>query len=85
MNVHARRRQVAHAIADIQEVVADILDESAQAGEEGLTAAEVRTRSGVPPTDFHYNVIRAVLHLMEEDKTAVDMQPGLGHAAWRLG
>ncbi len=85
MNIHARRRQVTHALADLSEVVADVLDEAVQAGESGLTAAQVKGRSGMPSeSEATYNILRHVLHLMAEGKVAVNNQPGQGHGSWRL-
>ena len=84
MNIHARRKQVTHAVADLSEVVADILDEAIQTGEPGLTAAQVRVRSGMPASQPSYDIVLAVLHLLSESEIAVDTQPGPGHGAWRL-
>ncbi len=85
MDTDARRKQVTHALAELSEVVADILAEASQEGEAGLTAKEIRLRSGMSVDDEPvYNILRNVLHHMAEDGIVVNDKPGYGQSSWRL-
>ena len=85
MNAHARRRKVTIGLAYLEEVVTDVLqDEANQTGETGLTAAQVRVRSGMPASQPSYDIVLGVLRLLSESGIAVDDQPGRGNGAWRL-
>ena len=84
MNIHERRRRAACSIAELSEVVADILQEAKDNGEGGLTAAVVNTRTGTANSNRQYPIILGVLGMLSDMDIAVDDQPDLGHAAWRL-
>ena len=83
MNAHAKRRQVSIAIALLTEVVAEVLQEARDNNEGGLQSEEVARRAGFPPENGGQGSLY-VLELMEKQRLAVDDQPGLGPAAWRL-
>lgn len=84
MNIHERRRRATCSIASISEVVADILQEAKDNNEGGLSAATINTRTGPENWDRQYQIVLGVLGLLSDNGIAVDDQPGLGHAAWRL-
>lgn len=84
MGIHERRRRVKTALAILEEVVADVLQEVADGDDRGLPGATVALRAGFPERGLATDICRSVLALMREDGICTDDQPQPGHAAWRL-
>ena len=70
MNIHARRRKLAVSLAVISEVVANVLQEATEDGDDGLSIAEISKR--IYPDHQFYKAIHSGLELMERQGEAVN-------------
>ena len=84
MNVHTRRRNVRIGVAYIAAVLAEVLQDAKDKGEGGLTAVEVRNRTGCSEADLTWDVCIRVLYHMEKAGETKNDQPGGGAGSWRL-
>ena len=84
MNIHTRRRNVRIGVAYIAEVLADVLQDAKDNGEGGLTAVDVRNRTGCSGTDLTWKICIRVLNHMENVGEAVNDKHGHGPDSWHL-
>ncbi len=82
MDIHARRRQVRIGVALIAEVLADVLEDV----DEGISATEVRDRTGCSTDDLEYNVCLGTLSHMRKRGDAVNDHHGtnIPSGSWHL-
>ena len=81
MNIHARRRKLAVSLAVISEVVANVLQEAMENGDDGLSIAEVSQR--IYPDHRFYKAIHNALELMKRQGEAVN-EGTSNKNSWRL-
>lgn len=79
MNIHERGRKSAVGTSLLEEVVAYVLREARDNGEEGMTQTEVAKRAAM-----HWDVCGGVLRRMAQNEEAVNEGKGGGGARWRL-
>ena len=90
MDVHSRRRKMYSGLAEVADVITDILREAEDAGKGGLNSVEITGICGLDPNDQERvewperDVVLGVLRLMERDGEVYNENEA-GPGSWWLG